>query len=104
MARMRRFLQRAELDANEVNILRGILTAVQQRRRRAGAATERDMSGSRAGLSRLRRHHAGRSARGRGDGRVPDASGDCSATRFARTASARRARARRAGARRRSRR
>jgi TrmH family RNA methyltransferase len=38
MNRIRRFLQRAELDANEVNILRGILTAVQQRRRRAGAA------------------------------------------------------------------
>lgn len=34
--RMRRFLQRAELDNNEVNILRGMLTAVQQRRRRAG--------------------------------------------------------------------
>ncbi len=34
--RMRRFLQRAELDGNEVNILRGLLTAVQQRRRRAG--------------------------------------------------------------------
>jgi TrmH family RNA methyltransferase len=34
--RIRRFLQRAELDVNEVNILRGILTAVQQRRRRAG--------------------------------------------------------------------
>ena len=37
MNRIRRFLQRAELDGNEVNILRGILTAVQQRRRRAGA-------------------------------------------------------------------
>ncbi len=36
MSRIRRFLQRAELDANEVNILRGLLTAVQQRRRRAG--------------------------------------------------------------------
>ena len=34
--RMRRLLQRAELDGNEVNILRGFLTAVQQRRRRAG--------------------------------------------------------------------
>jgi len=34
--RIRRFLQRAELDKNEVNILRGVLTAVQQRRRRAG--------------------------------------------------------------------
>jgi TrmH family RNA methyltransferase len=34
--RIRRFLQRAELDANEANILRGLLTSVQQRRRRAG--------------------------------------------------------------------
>ncbi len=37
MGRIRRFLQRAELDKNEVNILRGILTAVQNRRRHAGA-------------------------------------------------------------------
>ncbi len=36
MNRFRRFLQRAELDGNEVNILRGMLTAIQQRRRRAG--------------------------------------------------------------------
>ncbi|MBS0365388.1 MAG: RNA methyltransferase [Proteobacteria bacterium] len=36
MERIRRFLQRAELDRNEVNILRGILTAVQSRRRAAG--------------------------------------------------------------------
>jgi tRNA (cytidine32/uridine32-2'-O)-methyltransferase len=36
MARIRRLLQRAELDQNEVNILRGILTAVQNRRRTAG--------------------------------------------------------------------
>jgi TrmH family RNA methyltransferase len=36
MERIRRFLQRAELDVNEANILRGILTAVQQKRRRAG--------------------------------------------------------------------
>jgi TrmH family RNA methyltransferase len=36
MSRIRRFLQRAELDQNEVNILRGILTAVQSRRRPAG--------------------------------------------------------------------
>jgi tRNA C32,U32 (ribose-2'-O)-methylase TrmJ len=36
MARIRRFLQRAELDQNEVNILRGLLTAMQRRRRRAG--------------------------------------------------------------------
>jgi TrmH family RNA methyltransferase len=37
MGRIRRFLQRAELDQNEVNILRGILTAVQSGRRHAGA-------------------------------------------------------------------
>ena len=36
MSRIRRFLQRAELDKNEVNIVRGILTAVQKRRRHAG--------------------------------------------------------------------
>ena len=36
MSRIRRLLQRAELDGNEVNILRGILTAVQNRRRHAG--------------------------------------------------------------------
>ncbi len=38
MARIRRFLQRAELDQNEVNILRGLLTAMQNRCRRAGGA------------------------------------------------------------------
>jgi len=37
MTRIRRFLQRAELDQNEVNILRGLLTAVQKRRRPAGS-------------------------------------------------------------------
>ena len=37
MARIRRFMQRAELDKNEVNIVRGILTAMQKRRRQAGA-------------------------------------------------------------------
>lgn len=36
MSRIRRFLQRAELDHNEVNILRGFLTSVQSRRRPAG--------------------------------------------------------------------
>jgi TrmH family RNA methyltransferase len=36
MSRIRRLLQRAELDHNEANILRGILTAVQSRRRHAG--------------------------------------------------------------------
>ena len=38
MNRIRRFLQRAELDQNEANILRGILTAIQGRRRLAGSA------------------------------------------------------------------
>jgi tRNA (cytidine32/uridine32-2'-O)-methyltransferase len=37
MSRIRRFLQRAQLDHNEVNILRGILTAVQNKRRIAGS-------------------------------------------------------------------
>ena len=37
MARIRRFIQRAELDENEVNILRGFLTSVQKRRRKAGS-------------------------------------------------------------------
>jgi TrmH family RNA methyltransferase len=36
MGRIRRLFNRAEVDANEVNILRGILTAVQNRRRKAG--------------------------------------------------------------------
>jgi TrmH family RNA methyltransferase len=36
MARIRRFLQRAELDHNEANILRGFLTCVQGKRRLAG--------------------------------------------------------------------
>ncbi|HMN43205.1 MAG TPA: RNA methyltransferase [Povalibacter sp.] len=36
MARVRRLFNRAQLDQNEVNILRGVLTAVQARRRSAG--------------------------------------------------------------------
>jgi TrmH family RNA methyltransferase len=36
MARLRRFFNRAVPDQNEVNILRGILTSVQGKRRRAG--------------------------------------------------------------------
>ncbi len=36
MNRIRRVLQRAELDQNEANIIRGILTAVQAKRRHAG--------------------------------------------------------------------
>ncbi|HEY7890231.1 MAG TPA: RNA methyltransferase [Steroidobacteraceae bacterium] len=42
MGRLRRLFQRAALDRNEVNILRGILTAIQSRRRRAGDGTERE--------------------------------------------------------------
>jgi TrmH family RNA methyltransferase len=38
MTRIRRLFNRAQLDQNEMNILRGILTAVQERRRPAGAA------------------------------------------------------------------
>jgi tRNA C32,U32 (ribose-2'-O)-methylase TrmJ len=37
MGRIRRILQRAELDQNEANILRGFLTAVQAKRRLAGS-------------------------------------------------------------------
>lgn len=36
MARIRRLFNRAQLDQNEMNILRGVLTAVQSRRRTAG--------------------------------------------------------------------
>jgi TrmH family RNA methyltransferase len=46
MARIRRFLQRAELDQNEANILRGFLTAVQSRRRHAGEPHPVDVSDS----------------------------------------------------------
>jgi TrmH family RNA methyltransferase len=42
LGRIRRMFNRAELDGNEVNILRGILTAVQNKRRRAGPGTEQD--------------------------------------------------------------
>jgi tRNA (cytidine32/uridine32-2'-O)-methyltransferase len=38
MTRIRRLFQRCEMDQNEVNILRGILTSVQQKRRRASSA------------------------------------------------------------------
>jgi TrmH family RNA methyltransferase len=40
MARIRRLFNRARIDQNEMNILRGILTAVQSRRRTAGKVTE----------------------------------------------------------------
>jgi TrmH family RNA methyltransferase len=39
MARIRRLFNRAQLDQNEMNILRGILTAVQARRRPAGKSS-----------------------------------------------------------------
>src|SRR3954471_22127254 len=38
MTRIRRLFQRCEMDQNEVNILRGFLTSVQQKRRAAGAS------------------------------------------------------------------
>ena len=41
MARIRRLFNRARLDQNEMNILRGILTAVQARRRLAGKVAQR---------------------------------------------------------------
>lgn len=37
MERIRRFVNRAELDQNEANIVRGILTAIQRKRRLAGS-------------------------------------------------------------------
>jgi len=45
MSRIRRILQRAELDQNEMNILRGFLTAVQNRRRTAGAGNPKPVQG-----------------------------------------------------------
>jgi TrmH family RNA methyltransferase len=47
MARLRRLFNRAVLDQNEVNILRGILTSVQGRRRRAGEPPAGRMDGPR---------------------------------------------------------
>jgi TrmH family RNA methyltransferase len=38
IARIRRIFQRAELDQNEMNILRGFLTAIQNKRRMAGGS------------------------------------------------------------------
>jgi len=40
MARIRRLFNRAQLDQNEMNILRGILTAVQNKRRMAGGGKQ----------------------------------------------------------------
>jgi tRNA (cytidine32/uridine32-2'-O)-methyltransferase len=45
MERIRRFINRAELDQNEANILRGIFTAIQGRRRPAGARSNNSTSG-----------------------------------------------------------
>jgi tRNA C32,U32 (ribose-2'-O)-methylase TrmJ len=36
MTRIRRLFQRCEMDQNEVNILRGLLTSIQSKRRPAG--------------------------------------------------------------------
>ena len=68
MTRIRRFFQRAELDQNEVNILRGFLTAVQNRS--ASGWRQRRMTAP--DLPRLRGHDAGGSARRAGDERVSD--------------------------------
>jgi tRNA C32,U32 (ribose-2'-O)-methylase TrmJ len=45
MARLRRFFNRAAPDENEIHILRGILTSVQGRRRRAGEAPRTPAAG-----------------------------------------------------------
>jgi TrmH family RNA methyltransferase len=45
MERIRRFINRAELDQNEANILRGIFTAIQGRRRPAGARSNNSTAG-----------------------------------------------------------
>lgn len=49
MARIRRLFNRAQLDQNEMNILRGILTAVQSRRRPAGKRQDDNVSTGGAG-------------------------------------------------------
>lgn len=54
MNRIRRFLQRAELDENEVNILRGFLTSVQKRRRKAGSGNVPGEAGSDAAAQSVR--------------------------------------------------
>ncbi|MEY3338108.1 MAG: hypothetical protein RL245_1100 [Pseudomonadota bacterium] len=46
MERIRRFINRAELDQNEANILRGIFTAIQGRRRPAGSRSNNSMPGN----------------------------------------------------------
>ena len=60
MARLRRLFNRAAPDQNEINILRGILTAVQGRRRRAGESP-RDLHAAwklmRRSISTMPRRH-----------------------------------------------
>lgn len=46
MSRIRRIFQRAELDQNEANILRGFLTSIQHRRRMAGSPKPPDAPAS----------------------------------------------------------
>ncbi len=46
LARLRQLFNRAAPDQNEINILRGILTAVQGRRRRAGDPHDRSQQGT----------------------------------------------------------
>jgi tRNA C32,U32 (ribose-2'-O)-methylase TrmJ len=46
MSRIRRFLQRAELDENEANILRGFFTSIQKKRRKAGSGNAPGAGGS----------------------------------------------------------
>lgn len=46
MTRLQRLFNRTLLDQNEINILRGILTAVQGRRRRAGQPHDRNQTGA----------------------------------------------------------
>jgi len=45
MTRIRRLFQRCEMDQNEVNILRGILTSVQAKRRRASGTQDETLAG-----------------------------------------------------------
>ena len=52
MARLRRLFNRTVLDQNEMNILRGILTAVQGKRRRAGDPHEPDRAVAMQGSAR----------------------------------------------------
>ncbi len=55
MTRIRRLFNRAQVDQNEMNILRGILTAMQSRRRPAG-----NREASTSARERAQKHRAGR--------------------------------------------